>query len=118
MMMDYYEILGVPKNASHEVIKKAYRQLALKHHPDKNPGSRESEEKFKEAARAYEILSDPEKRAQYDRFGHSGAQFETGFRDINDIFSSFSDIFEDFFGQTTRKTGRRPQRGADLSTTI
>ncbi|MFI5403721.1 MAG: DnaJ domain-containing protein, partial [Planctomycetota bacterium] len=69
---DYYEVLGVPKNADPEEIKKAYRKIALKHHPDKNPGDKEAEEIFKEAAEAYEILSDKEKRAQYDRFGHAG----------------------------------------------
>lgn len=120
-MLDYYEILGVPKNASGEVIKKAYRKIALQHHPDKNPGSKESEEKFKQASQAYEVLSDPQKRAQYDRFGHAGGNFGAGFQDVNDIFSSFSDIFEDLFGGATGQRGRRrqgPQRGADLTTTI
>jgi molecular chaperone DnaJ len=117
MATDYYEILGVPKNANGEVIKKAYRQKALKFHPDKNPGSKESEEKFKEASRAYEVLSDPEKRAHYDRFGAEAPGFRgQGFQDINDIFSSFGDSFEGMFGQTNQRTG--PRRGADLTTTL
>ncbi len=93
---DYYEILGVTRNSSSEEIKKAYRKLALQYHPDRNPNNKEAEEKFKEAAEAYEVLSDNEKRHRYDQFGHEGlrpgADFH-GFQDINDIFSSFSDIF-------------------------
>ncbi|MDX1904521.1 MAG: molecular chaperone DnaJ [Thermonemataceae bacterium] len=115
---DYYEILGVGKNATPEELKKAYRQLAIKYHPDKNPGNAEAEEKFKEAAEAYEILSDAEKRKRYDQFGHSGVSGgyggggSAGFNDMEDIFSRFSDIFggsgfESFFrggsGTTTRK---------------
>ena len=98
---DYYEVLAVNREASNEEIKKAYRKLALKYHPDRNQGDKTMEEKFKEASEAYEVLRDPEKRAQYDRFGHSafngrGAQFQ----DVGDIFSHFQEIFGDagFFG--------------------
>ncbi len=113
MPRDYYEILGVQKNAEGDSIKKAYRKLALQFHPDRNPGNKEAEEKFKEASEAYEVLSDSEKRATYDRFGHAGLnqRFQHGFNDINDIFSSFSDIFGDLFGvggqgQRNRGTAR------------
>jgi len=112
---DYYEILGVDKNASKEELRKAYRKLAMQYHPDRNPDNKEAEEKFKEAAEAYEVLSNDEKKARYDRFGHDGVRGSygsQGFTDINDIFSHFSDIFsgssifDDFFGgQRTR--GRR-----------
>ncbi len=98
---DYYEVLGVPKNADADTIKKSYRKLAMQFHPDKNPGNKEAEDKFKEAASAYEVLSDPQKRAQYDRFGHAafqGGGGSGGFRSNDDIFSAFGDIFEDFFG--------------------
>lgn len=114
---DYYEILGVPRNADDGEIKKAYRQLALKYHPDRNPGNKEAEERFKEASEAYEVIRDPEKRSLYDRFGHEGLRGTgfSGFSGFEDIFSSFSDIFEDFFGFGTgrrRETG--PKKGADL----
>ncbi len=103
---NYYDILSVSQQASQGEIKKAYRQMALKYHPDRNPGDKESEEKFKEASEAYQVLSDPEKKAQYDRFGHSGfqsSQAHHGFHDVQDIFSSFSDIFEQMgFGGETR----------------
>ena len=115
---DYYEILGVQKNADADAIKKAYRRLAVQFHPDKNPGNHEAEEKFKEAASAYEILSDPEKRARYDRFGHAAFQGGGGggFQDVEDIFSSFSDIFGDIFGggQSRSRSKSSTRRGADL----
>ncbi len=98
---DYYEVLGVSKNASEDEIKKAYRKMAIKYHPDKNPDNKEAEEKFKEAAEAYEVLSDKDKRAKYDRFGHSGmrgGQDFHSYQNVNDIFSHFSDIFGGSFG--------------------
>jgi molecular chaperone DnaJ len=119
---DYYEILGVKRDASEQELKKAYRQLALKHHPDRNPGSKPSEEKFKELNEAYEVLSDAQKRHRYDTFGHAGVGAGaggTGGFDFNrggfgDVFGS---IFEDFFGGSSGGGGRgrvRPERGADL----
>src|SRR5699024_2211456 len=105
---DYYEILGVSKNATADEIKKAYRKVAIKFHPDKNPDDPTAEDKFKEAAEAYEILSNPEKRQRYDRFGHQGMNgggFGGGGMNMEDIFSQFGDIFggsgspfESFFG--------------------
>ncbi len=104
---DYYDILGIGKSASADEIKKAYRKVAIQYHPDKNPGNKEAEEKFKEAAEAYEVLSNPDKRAQYDRFGHakSGNGFGGGSVNMDDIFSQFGDIFggggspfDSFFG--------------------
>ncbi len=115
---DYYEVLGVNAKASQDEIKKAYRQLALKFHPDRNPGDKAAEENFKEAAEAYEVLRDPQKRDIYDQFGHAGLEGTgfTGFGGFEDIFSTFGDIFEDFFGFGTRRRGSRTtaRPGADL----
>lgn len=121
---DYYEILGVAKDADQDTIKKAYRKLAMQFHPDKNPGNKEAEEKFKEAAGAYEVLSDAQKRAQYDRFGHDaftgrGGGGGAGFQDMDDIFANFGDIFGDFFGgggggRQQRRSRNEPRRGSDL----
>lgn len=114
---DYYEILGVDRNAEEDQIKASYRKLALKYHPDRNPGDKEAEEKFKEAAEAYEVLRDSEKRNIYNHYGHEGLQGTgfSGFRGFEDIFSSFSDIFEDFFGfGTGRRSRTAARRGADL----
>lgn len=128
---DYYEVLGVDRNASKEELKKAYRKLALQYHPDRNPDDKSAEEKFKEAAEAYEVLNDDNKRARYDQFGHEGVKGSygsAGFNDINDIFSHFSDIFSgfsmfdnDFFG-TGQRGGQRRTRvgtpGTDLKITL
>ena len=113
---DYYEILGVSRDASLEEIKRSYRKLAMAYHPDRNPGNKEAEEKFKEASEAYEVLSDPEKRSIYDQFGHEGLKNSgfSGFRGFEDIFSSFGDIFEEFFGFGQRDHRTRGQRGSDL----
>jgi len=115
--IDYYEILGVHKTAGTEEIKKAYRKLALKYHPDRNPGDPEAEAKFKEAAEAYAVLSDSEKRQIYDTFGHEGLDGRGygGFSGFEDVFSSFGDIFEDFFGFGNRSSRRqRSRQGQDL----
>ncbi len=120
MKRDYYEVLGISRDATQEEIKKAYRRLALKYHPDRNPGDKEAEERFKEAAEAYEVLRDPEKKRAYDLYGHEGVA-GTGFQGFSrheDIFSSFSDIFEEFFGFASgfRRQGRGmgPEPGSDL----
>ncbi len=127
---DYYEVLGISKGASAADIKKAYRQMAIKYHPDKNPGDKTSEDKFKEAAEAYEVLSDDNKRARYDQYGHAGmggggfgggSGFGGGGMSMDDIFSHFGDIFGGHFGGFggfssggSRGGGRRVNRGSDL----
>jgi molecular chaperone DnaJ len=114
---DYYEVLGVSRNADDANIKANYRKLALKHHPDRNPGDKEAEERFKEAAEAYEVLRDPQKRNIYDQYGHQGLEGTgfSGFGGFEDIFSSFGDIFEEFFNfGTSRRSRSRSQRGSDL----
>jgi molecular chaperone DnaJ len=117
-MQDFYDVLGVARGASPEEIKKAYRKKAMQYHPDRNPGDKEAEARFKEAAEAYEVLSDADKRARYDRYGHEGLRggngFGHSFTDINDIFEAFTDIFgggpfDDVFG--SRGGGRRRQTG-------
>lgn len=114
---DYYEVLGVNRSASEEQLKKAYRALALKYHPDRNPGDKEAEARFKEAAEAYEVLRDPERRHIYDQYGHEGLEGTgfRGFQGFEDIFSSFGTIFEDFFGMGGGFRSRtRVRRGADV----
>lgn len=118
---DYYEVLGVTKSATAEEIKKAYRKVAMQHHPDRNPGDKSAEEKFKEAAEAYEILSDADKKAQYDRYGHAGVSGNGrggfgGSMNMDDIFSQFGDIFGDdlfgsFFGGQRGARGQQRSRG-------
>lgn len=122
---DYYEVLGISNNAEEAEIKKAYRKLALKYHPDKNPNDVSAEEKFKEAAEAYEVLSDPQKRAQYDRFGHAGmggSGFGGGGMNMDDIFSQFGDIFGGAFGGGSfggaRSSGGMRTRGTNLRVKI
>ena len=117
---DYYDILGVGKSASQDEIKKAYRKVAIKFHPDKNPDDKDAEDKFKEAAEAYEVLSDPQKRQRYDQFGHEGVKgggFHGGGMSMDDIFSQFGDIFgggafESFFGGGSGR--RRQRKGSNL----
>lgn len=128
---DYYEVLGVQKNANADEIKKAYRKAAIQYHPDKNPGDKEAEEKFKEAAEAYDVLSNPDKRARYAQFGHAGMSgaagggaggfggFSGGGFSMEDIFSQFGDIFGGHFGGGFRSSsssggGRRVNRGSDI----
>lgn len=121
---DYYEVLGVAKTATIDEIKKAYRKAAIKYHPDKNPGDKQAEERFKEAAEAYEVLSNPEKRQRYDQFGFAGVGGAGGFSgqgmDMNDIFAHFGDLFESwgmggsFFGGRSGGRARRVRKGSDL----
>lgn len=126
---DYYEVLGVGKSATPDEIKKAYRKMAIKYHPDKNPGDKDAEEKFKEAAEAYDVLSNPEKRQRYDQFGHAGVGgaaggsggFSTGGFSMEDIFSQFGDIFGGHFGSAfggfgggRQGRGARVQKGSDI----
>ena len=129
---DYYEVLGVGRNATPEEMKKAYRKLALQYHPDRNPGDKEAEEKFKEAAEAYDVLSNPDKKARYDQFGHAAFEggaggFKGGGMSMDDIFSQFGSIFGDLFGGGAhfsgfsgfggggqQRTRRAVQRGSNL----
>jgi molecular chaperone DnaJ len=116
---DFYEVLGVARDAPAQDVKKAYRKLAMQYHPDKNPDDPSAEEKFKEASAAYEVLSDDEKRKVYDQYGHDGLRgrgFEPNFTDMSDIFSAFADMFGfgDMFGQGGAGGRRGPRRGADL----
>ena len=125
---DYYEVLGVDKNADDAALKKAYRTLAKKYHPDTNPGDKEAEAKFKEASEAYAVLSDPEKRRQYDQFGHAAFDGSAGagggfdFNDMGDIFGSFGDIFGDLFGGgfggSRRGASNGPMKGANVRTHV
>ena len=123
---DYYEVLGVGKSASADEIKRAYRRMAMKYHPDKNPNDKQAETRFKQCAEAYEVLSDPEKRRRYDQFGHEGLR-GIGMRDfsrmnVDDIFSMFGldDLFGDFFGTRGGRSARQagPARGYDLETMV
>jgi molecular chaperone DnaJ len=113
---DYYEVLGVERDADTAAVKRAYRKKALEFHPDRNPDDPAAEERFKEASEAYQVLSDPEKRAVYDRFGHDGLQGRgyRGFDDVGDIFDLFGDLFGGLFGGGFRRDARRVYRGDDL----
>ena len=130
---DYYEVLGVEKNADADTIKKAYRKAAIKYHPDKNPGDKEAEERFKEAAEAYDVLSNEDKRARYDRFGHAGMNspgdgaggfggFGAGGFSMDHIFEQFGDIFGGTFGGfgggRSRGGRQRVNRGSDVRITV
>ncbi len=118
---DYYAILGVPRNATQDEIKRAYRRLAMQFHPDRNQGDKSAEEKFKDISEAYEVLSDPAKRAIYDQEGYVGLKSSgyRGFEDISDIFQSFSDLFEEFFGFSFEEgPSKKKRNGADLSTEV
>ena len=121
---DYYKILGVERTATADEIKRAYKKVAIKYHPDRNPGDKEAEEKFKQAAQAYDVLRDPDKRARYDQFGAAGVDgaaggfggFGAGGMDLNDIFRNFGDIFGGFGGFSGFGGGRgqRQHRGSDM----
>ena len=114
---DYYEVLGVSRDADAAALKRSYRKLALELHPDRNPDNKDAEARFTEASAAYQVLSDPEKRELYDRYGHDGPRgVGGGFSNVNDIFSAFSDIFGDMFGGAGG--GRAGGRGADLETQV
>jgi len=120
---DYYEVLGVEKTSSDDEIKRAYRKLAAKHHPDRNPGDEASVTAFKEAAEAFDVLSNPDKRARYDRFGHAGVDGAAGgggagFGDVGDIMDAFGDMFGDFFGGGRKSGGSRARRGNSLQTSL
>lgn len=124
--LDYYKVLGVERSATADEIKRAYKKVAIKYHPDRNPGDKEAEEKFKQAAEAYDVLRDPEKRSRYDQFGAAGVNGQGGFggfggagMDLNDIFANFGDIFEGMgfggFGGFGGARRSRPQyKGGDL----
>lgn len=112
---DYYEVLSVTREATDREITSAYRKMAVKYHPDSNPGDDEAVQKFKEAAEAYEVLSDKQKRARYDQYGHAGPEMGgQPFGDMGDIFEAFGDVFGDLFGGGGGRRGRRSQRGADI----
>src|SRR6516164_8749105 len=120
---DYYEILGLAKEASADDIRKAYRQAALKNHPDRNPGDAEAEGRFKEATEAYDVLSDDDKRARYDRYGHAGLEGMSmpDFSNADSIFDAFGDLFSDLFGGGgggRRKRGPRPGRDLGIAVQI
>lgn len=121
---DYYEVLGITRSADVTEIKTSFRKKALQYHPDRNPGNKEAEDMFKLAAEAYDVLSSEQKRGVYDQFGHAGLQgggpgFGGGFGNAEDVFSTFGDIFEDFFGGGRRgPSGKRVRRGADLQTEV
>lgn len=122
---DYYEVLGVPRDADEAALKKAYRQLAKKYHPDINPGDKEAEAKFKEASEAYAVLSDPEKRRQYDQFGHAAFDGGAGgaggfdFNNMGDMGDIFGDIFGDLFGGgSRRRASNGPMQGANVRTSV
>ena len=130
MKRDYYEVLGVSRSATADELKKAYRKVAMQHHPDRNPGDKAAEEKFKEAAEAYEVLSDPQKKSQYDRFGHAGVGNNRGGgfgggggMNMDDIFSQFGDVFGDdifgsFFGGARSRGRSTGTRGSNLRVKI
>jgi molecular chaperone DnaJ len=117
---DYYEVLGVARDADDETLKKAYRTLAMKYHPDRNPGDEEAHSKFKEAAEAFEVLRDPQKRQRYDRYGHAGLDGMPmhGFGNADDVMDLFGELFGDLFGGSRRGGRRGPRRGSDLQVTF